>query len=76
MATRIIQLLRSLQLPIWHPLLEAGEELFAGLEQFRRHLGGNFAIPLLTSIGASREVTRIKAEDFRKAVTTLRTLAS
>ncbi len=75
-ATRIIQLLRSLQLPIWHPLLEAGEELFAGLEQFRRHLGGNFAIPLLTSIGASREVTRIKAEDFRKAVTTLRTLAS
>ena len=75
-ATRIIQLLRSLQLPIWHPLLEAGEELFAGLEQFRQHLGGNFAIPLLTSIGASREVTRIKAEDFRKAVTTLRTLAS
>ena len=75
-ATRIIQLLRSLQLPIWHPLLEAGEELFAGLEQFRQHLGGNFAIPLLTSIGASREVTRIKAEDFRKTVTTLRTLAS
>ena len=75
-ATRIIQLLRSLQLPIWHPLLEAGEELFAGLEQFRQHLGGNFAIPLLMSIGASREVTRIKAEDFRKAVTTLRTLAS
>ena len=75
-ATRIIQLLRSLQLPVWHELLESGQELFAGLEQFRQHIGGHFAISLLTDIGASQEVTRISAEDFRNAVTTLRANAS
>ena len=75
-AKRILRLLQSLQLPIWHPILEADNELFAGLEQFRQHLGGNFAIPLLNAIGSSREVTRISAEDLRKSIITLRTLAS
>ena len=75
-ATRILRLLQSLQLPIWHPILEADNELFAGLEQFRQHLGGNFAIPLLNAIGSSREVTLISAEDLRKSIITLRTLAS
>ena len=75
-AKRILRLLQSLQLPIWHPILEADSELFAGLEQFRQHLGGNFAIPLLNAIGSSRDVTRISAEDLRKSIITLRTLAS
>ena len=75
-AKRILRLLQSLQLPIWHPILEADNQLFAGLEQFRQHLGGNFAIPLLNAIGSSREVTRISAEDLRKSIITLRTLAS
>lgn len=75
-AKRILRLLPSLQLPIWHPILEADSELFAGLEQFRQHLGGNFAIPLLNAIGSSRDVTRISAEDLRNSIITLRTLAS
>ena len=75
-AKRILRLLQSLQLPIWHPILEADNQLFAGLEQFRQHLGGNFAIPLLNAIGSSREVTHISAEDLRKSIITLRTLAS
>lgn len=75
-AARIIRLLQSLQLPVWHSLLESDQELFEGLEQFRQHLGGNLAIPLLTAIGATREITRINVDDFRKAVTVLRTLAS
>ena len=75
-AKRILRLLQSLQLPIWHPILEADNELFAGLEQFRQHLGGNFAIPLLNSIGSSSDVTRISAEDLRKSIITLRTLSS
>jgi 3-dehydroquinate synthase len=75
-AKRILRLLQSLQLPIWHPILQADSELFAGLEQFRQHLGGNFAIPLLNAIGSSRDVTRISAEDLRNSIITLRTLAS
>jgi len=74
-AARIIRLLQSLQLPVWHSLLESTQEIYHGLEQFRQHLGGNFAIPLLTAIGTSHEVTRISAEDFRKAISMLRTLA-
>ena len=74
-AARIIRLLQSLQLPVWHSLLESTQEIFHGLEQFRQHLGGNFAIPLLTAIGTSHEVTRISADDFRKAISMLRTLA-
>lgn len=74
-APRIIRLLQSLQLPVWHPLLESSQELFAGLEQFRQHLGGNFAIPLVVAIGACREVTRISAQDLRQAISNLRTLA-
>ena len=74
-AARIIRLLQSLQLPVWHSLLESTQEIFHGLEQFRQHLGGNFAIPLLTAIGTSHEVTRISAQDFRKAISMLRTLA-
>ena len=74
-AARIIRLLQSLQLPVWHSLLESTQEIFHGLEQFRQHLGGNFAIPLLTAIGTSHEVTSISAENFRKAITMLRILA-
>ncbi len=75
-AARIIRLLRSLELPAWHPMLQSRQEIVAGLEQFRQHLGGNFAIPLLSAIGKSHDVTHISHEDFEKATTTLRTLGS
>jgi 3-dehydroquinate synthase len=53
---RILHLLRALGLPITHPMLLPVERLLDGLEQFRQHLGGRLAIPLITEPGAHREV--------------------
>ncbi len=75
-ATRIVATLTALDLPIWHPLLAESDALLAGLEHFRQHLGGAFSIPLLTEIGASREVDRVEPAPLRKAVASLRTLAA
>ncbi len=55
-AERILQVLRALGLPVFHPLLEPVDRLLRGLEHFRQHLGGPLAIPLITAPGAFTEV--------------------
>ncbi|WP_236652692.1 3-dehydroquinate synthase [Chitinophaga vietnamensis] len=57
---RIIQVLKHMQLPVWHPLLQKQEgsesPVIAGLEEFREHLGGQLTISLLRAIGKGEEV--------------------
>ena len=72
---RIIQLLKTLRLPLYHPLLEIedGESaIIAGLEEFREHLGGRLTISLLRAIGKGEEVHTMDLELLRKAVNLLR----
>ncbi len=72
---RIIHLLKTLRLPLYHPLLEIedGESaIVAGLEEFREHLGGRLTISLLRAIGKGEEVHTMDLELLRKAVNMLR----
>lgn len=59
--TRVMDLLKALGLPTWHPDLAgrraSGQlEILAGLEEFREHLGGELTITLLTDLGIGVEV--------------------
>ncbi|ATL46019.1 3-dehydroquinate synthase [Chitinophaga caeni] len=78
---RIIDLLRVLRLPLYHPLLETtGDEdessadmnIIAGLEEFREHLGGELTITLLQGIGKGVEIHEIDAKLLQEAVNILR----
>lgn len=72
---RIIQLLKTLRLPLYHPLLEIEDDeapIVAGLQEFREHLGGRLTISLLEAIGKGKEVHSIDISTLRKAVNMLR----
>ncbi|WP_212001934.1 3-dehydroquinate synthase [Chitinophaga sp. HK235] len=68
---RIVSVLKQMQLPVWHPLLEKqdGEPspVIAGLEEFREHLGGQLTISLLKAIGKGAEVHHIDLDLLYKA---------
>ncbi|HVI48107.1 MAG TPA: 3-dehydroquinate synthase [Chitinophaga sp.] len=57
---RIVTVLKNMQLPIWHSLLERAESehspVAAGLEEFREHLGGRLTVSLLRAIGKGEEI--------------------
>ncbi len=72
---RIIQLLKALRLPLYHPLLEIEDDeapIITGLQEFREHLGGRLTISLLEAIGKGKEVHSIDLNTLRKAVNMLR----
>ncbi|PSL49932.1 3-dehydroquinate synthase [Chitinophaga niastensis] len=70
---RILTVLKNMQLPIWHPLLEMQDgkpsPVIVGLEEFREHLGGQLTISLLRAIGKGEEVHHIDLDLLYKAVT-------
>ena len=73
----IIQGLADCGLPVWSPLLDRtdarGElDVFAGLEQFREHLGGRLCITLPKPLGTKIEVHRISLPLMKKAIGLLR----
>ena len=70
-ARRILDALRSLGLPVFHPLLQPVDRLMQGLEQFRQHLGGRLAIPLITRPGAFLEVHELPKAAVAAAIETL-----
>jgi 3-dehydroquinate synthase len=60
-AMRILKVLDTLQLPVWHRGLdtcnpEGKREVFTGLEEFREHLGGELTVLLLRDIGKGEDV--------------------
>lgn len=65
-AERIIAVLKSLELPVFHPLLtrrtkDGACEILKGLEAFREHLGGHLTVLMLTGIGKGMDVHEIDA---------------
>ena len=55
-AWRVVRLLQSMQLPIWHESLEIRDEqgrrlVYGGLEEFREHLGGELTVLMLEAVG-------------------------
>ncbi len=67
-AERILKVIESLDLPLWHEALELRDgsgrrRVFNGLEEFREHLGGELTVLLLKSLG-----TGIDAHEIDEAV--------
>jgi 3-dehydroquinate synthase len=79
-AGRVTGLLQALGFSIYHPALSerTGGELsiLAGLEDFRQHMGGSLALPMLCDIGQSREVDALEPAQIERAVLELASLGA
>ena len=67
-AERVLICLRNLGLTLDHPVLHQTEELFAGLEEFRQHLGGRLTLTMLPQIGAKIDVHEVDRSQMLKAI--------
>ena len=70
---RIVVLLESLGLRIWHSALESTDasnrlSLLVGLDEFQEHLGGELTITLLSDLGVGIEVHEMDAELVRQSL--------
>ena len=65
---RIIGILEELGLTLWHPVLGRTDALMRGLAEFREHLGGELAIPMLERIGHTRDVRDIDWDRMCRAI--------
>lgn len=64
---RVVAVLEAVGLPVWHPAMAAPgrggrPSLLDGLEEFRRHLGGELTVTLIDGIGSAFEVHEIDEE--------------
>lgn len=74
-AERILQTLLNLGLPIDHPALDDSDALFAGLEEFRQHLGGRLTLTMLHRIGEPLEVHKVDTLPMSQAIRHVRRVA-
>ena len=65
---RVIRCFEALQLPLSHPALSRTDELLAGLEEFRQHLGGRLTITMLRGVGQPLDVHEIDADVMEAAI--------
>lgn len=65
---RIVALLGGLGFTLWHPAYRQTDELFAGLEEFRAHLGGRLSVPMLRDIGDPFDADEINLHRMREAL--------
>ena len=68
---RIVYLIKRLGFELFVPELK-GEQLLAGLREFREHLGGQLTIMLLEEIGSGVEVHEMDAEKVAAAAEMLK----
>lgn len=71
-ADRVLATLAALNLPLDHPKLDDVDELFAGLEEFRQHLGGRLTLTMLPALGQKLDVHEINEPAMREAIATVR----
>lgn len=67
-AERVLHCLAALGFPLGHPMLEDSERLFAGLEEFRQHLGGELTLTMLRGVGQPLEVHEVNREEMLAAI--------
>jgi 3-dehydroquinate synthase len=58
-AERVLDCLARLGLPLDHPALHDTSRLFAGLEEFRQHLGGRLTVTMLQAVGHPLDVHEV-----------------
>jgi 3-dehydroquinate synthase len=74
-ADRVLTCLRDLGLPLSHPALSRTGELFAGLEEFRQHLGGRLTVTMLKAVGEPIDVHEIDHDLMKVAIDRVRCFA-
>ncbi len=75
-ADRVLNCLAAMGLPLDHPALHETDELFAGLEEFRQHLGGRLTITMLEAVGTPIDVHEIDESSMRRAIEIVANFAS
>lgn len=75
-AERVLDCLSRLGLPLSHPLLEETDALFAGLEEFRQHLGGRLTLTMLPHVGAKIDVHEVNKPRMLEAIEYVRSVES
>ena len=67
-ARRVLVCLHELGFALDHPTLRDTDALFAGLEEFRQHLGGRLTVTMLRGIGDAFEVHEIDHQRMAQAI--------
>ena len=67
-ATRVLDYLARIGLPLDHPMLHDTSVLFDGLEEFRQHLGGRLTVTMLDGVGQPIDVHEIDAPAMHQAI--------
>jgi 3-dehydroquinate synthase len=67
-ALRVLHCLRDLGFSLDHPLLHRPEPLFAGLEEFRQHLGGRLTLTMLRGAGQPLDVHEVDSSRMLQAI--------
>lgn len=75
-AARVLTCLRDLGLPLSHPALSRTDELFAGLEDFRQHLGGRLTVTMLGAVGRPLDAHEIDRPVMAAAIDQVRRFAA
>jgi len=70
-AGAVLDCLQALGLLLHHPALQRSQELFAGLEEFRQHLGGRLTVTMLRGVGRPIDVHSIDQANMRQAIETV-----
>jgi 3-dehydroquinate synthase len=71
-AARVLRCLRDLGLPLSHPALSRTDELFAGLEEFRQHLGGRLTVTMLEGVARPIDAHEIDLRLMKTAIERVR----
>lgn len=72
---RVLLCLKEMGLPLGHPVLHDKDNLFAGLEEFRQHLGGRLTLTMLLGVGRPVEVHQVDNHLMRAAIERVAALA-
>lgn len=67
-ADRVLQCLQRLGFELFHPALEDTHTIFAGLEEFRQHLGGRLTLTMLNDIGQPLDVHHVDRKQMETAI--------
>jgi len=75
-ARRVVQCLRDLGFPLNAPALKDHHALFAGLEEFRQHLGGRLTLTMLRGVGDPIDVHHVDRRKMQQAMAEVAELAT
>ena len=75
-ALRVVQCLRQLGFTLAAPALKDRHALFAGLEEFRQHLGGRLTLTMLRGIGDPIDVHTVDRQKMQQAMAEVSELAT